>query len=65
MGMEINRSLLGEKFRPFYQSEKIYDPQIHGKNGVGRLTFFPVPQMQFGQPYIKKKIKPMIFDKDR
>lgn len=39
-GYGIDRSWLDEKFRPFYQSEKIYDPQIHGKNGVGRLTFF-------------------------
>lgn len=44
-GYGINRDLLDEKFRPFFQSEKIYDPNIkqsdiHGKNGVGRLTFF-------------------------
>lgn len=44
-GYGIDRGLLEEKFRPFFQSEKIYDPNIklsdvHGKNGVGRLTFF-------------------------
>lgn len=44
-GYGIDRELLDEKFRPFFQSEKIYDPNIkqsdvHGKNGVGRLTFF-------------------------
>ncbi len=44
-GYGIDRDLLDEKFTPFFQSEKIYDPNIkqsdvHGKNGVGRLTFF-------------------------
>jgi len=44
-GYGINRTQLVQKFKPFFQSEKIYDPEIkhsasHGKNGVGRLTFF-------------------------
>lgn len=44
-GYGIDRSQLVQKFKPFFQSEKIYDPDIkhstsHGKNGVGRLTFF-------------------------
>lgn len=44
-GYGIDRKLLDNKFRPFFQSEKIYDPNtkrsdVHGKNGVGRLTFF-------------------------
>ena len=44
-GYGINNELLDDKFRPFFQSEKIFDPNIkqsdiHGKNGVGRLTFF-------------------------
>ena len=44
-GYGIDGDLLDDKFRPFFQSEKIYDPNIklsdvHGKNGVGRLTFF-------------------------
>lgn len=44
-GYGIDKDLLDDKFRPFFQSEKIYDPNIkqsniHGKNGVGRLTFF-------------------------
>lgn len=44
-GSGIERSKLRFKFTPFFQSEKIYDPEIkhsatHGKNGVGRLTFF-------------------------
>ena len=44
-GYGIDRNLLDDKFRPFFQSEKIYDPNakqsdVHGKNGVGRLTFF-------------------------
>ncbi len=44
-GYGIDRTLLDDKFKPFYQSEKIYDPNskqsdVHGKNGVGRLTFF-------------------------
>ena len=44
-GYGIERSLLDDKFKPFFQSEKIYNPDaklsgVHGKNGVGRLTFF-------------------------
>lgn len=44
-GYGIEKSLLDDKFKPFFQSEKIYDPNaklsdVHGKNGVGRLTFF-------------------------
>lgn len=44
-GYGIDRKQLKQKFKPFFQSEKIYDPEIkhsasHGKNGVGRLTFF-------------------------
>lgn len=43
-GEGINRELLSQKFKPFFQSEKIFDPDSknslsHGKNGVGRLTF--------------------------
>ena len=38
-GSGIDRSLLSQKFKPFYQSEKIYEPTIkhsatHGKNGA-------------------------------
>lgn len=36
-----------KKFQPFFESEKVIDPnakrvssRIHGKNGIGRLTFF-------------------------
>ena len=44
-GMGIERALLQNKFKPFFQSEKVFDPghkcsASHGKNGVGRLTFF-------------------------
>jgi len=44
-GSGIDRNYLAQKFKPFYQSDKIYDPNdkhssTHGKNGVGRLTFF-------------------------
>ncbi|WP_313558810.1 ATP-binding protein [Ruminiclostridium cellobioparum] len=46
-GYGINRNDLKSKFKPFYQSEKEYNPNesrntsaVHGKNGVGRLTFF-------------------------
>ncbi|MDD4494609.1 MAG: ATP-binding protein [Eubacteriales bacterium] len=44
-GHGINRDELDAKFTPFFQSEKVYDPNVkhsatHGKNGVGRLTFF-------------------------
>lgn len=46
-GYGINFDSLREKFEPFYESEKaieISSPKhtsaMHGKNGVGRLTFF-------------------------
>lgn len=48
-GIGINRNKLKEKFTPFFQSEKISqmlqekkkkNSTFHGKNGVGRLTFF-------------------------
>jgi hypothetical protein len=46
-GYGINREHLAEKFSPFFDSQKaieIESPKntsaVHGKNGVGRLTFF-------------------------
>jgi len=46
-GYGIPKSELKRKFMPFFESEKLIDPDerrklsaIHGKNGVGRLTFF-------------------------
>ena len=57
-GYGIDRSLLNNKFKPFFQSEKVYDPDIkhsttHGKNGVGRLTFFHFFQrLQNGIPFM-------------
>lgn len=46
-GYGIDYSKLSQKFKPFYESEKaieISSPKhtssMHGKNGVGRLTFF-------------------------
>lgn len=46
-GHGIAKEDLHNKFMPFYESEKYIEPQenkristIHGKNGVGRLTFF-------------------------
>ncbi|NII29752.1 hypothetical protein HB364_32035 [Pseudoflavitalea sp. X16] len=46
-GYGIHRSQLAEKFSPFFDSQKaieIDSPKntsaVHGKNGVGRLTFF-------------------------
>ncbi len=48
-GFGIDRNKLEEKFKPFFQSEKIEqqlqekrktNSTYHGKNGVGRLTFF-------------------------
>ena len=49
-GHGIENHLLKTKFKPFFQSEKVYDPEIkhsatHGKNGVGRLTFFTFATM--------------------
>ncbi|MDO8317232.1 MAG: ATP-binding protein [Flavobacterium sp.] len=46
-GYGINPSKLNSKFKPFYESEKAikvsapkHTSTMHGKNGVGRLTFF-------------------------
>lgn len=45
-GSGIIKSDLNVKFKPFFESEKIVQPDrkkhsdLHGKNGVGRLTFF-------------------------
>ncbi len=46
-GSGIDNRKLVKKFKPFLESEKELDPnaprltsEIHGKNGVGRLTFF-------------------------
>lgn len=46
-GYGIPKSELKRKFTPFFESEKLIDPDerrklsaVHGKNGVGRLTFF-------------------------
>lgn len=46
-GTGIDFDKLSEKFRPFYDSEKIKKisspkntSNMHGKNGIGRLTFF-------------------------
>jgi len=46
-GYGINRGQLAEKFSPFFDSQKTIDidspkntSAVHGKNGVGRLTFF-------------------------
>lgn len=47
-GYGISRSELESKFTPFFESEKMIDPSnrirnsqsaVHGKNGIGRLTF--------------------------
>ena len=46
-GYGIPQNKLEDKFAPFYESEKWIDSQtsknnsvLHGKNGIGRLTFF-------------------------
>ena len=46
-GYGINHNKLNSKFKPFYESEKSikvsapkHTSTMHGKNGVGRLTFF-------------------------
>ncbi len=46
-GYGISKEKLHEKFKPFYESQKEINPDeerdvsaIHGKNGIGRLTFF-------------------------
>jgi hypothetical protein len=46
-GYGIRKDELNKKFTPFFESEKLIDPDekmrmsaVHGKNGIGRLTFF-------------------------
>jgi len=46
-GYGIRKDELSKKFMPFYESEKSIDPEekirisaVHGKTGIGRLTFF-------------------------
>ena len=45
-GYGISRKTVNEKFTPFFESQKVelfekkYNSAIHGKNGIGRLTFF-------------------------
>ena len=46
-GYGISKDKLHEKFKPFYESKKQINPDevrdksaVHGKNGIGRLTFF-------------------------
>jgi len=46
-GYGIKKHELSKKFMPFFESEKLIDPDektrisaVHGKNGIGRLTFF-------------------------
>lgn len=50
-GYGINKKDLDKKFTPFFQSQKEINPDeereksaIHGKNGIGRLTFFKFAQ---------------------
>ncbi len=61
-GIGINFDQLNTKFKPFYESEKgtkISSPKnisvMHGKNGVGRLTFFT---------FAKKAIWESTYNKD-
>ena len=57
-GYGIDRSLLNNKFKPFFQSEKVYDPDIkhsttHGKNGVWTSYIFHFFQrLQNGIPFM-------------
>lgn len=46
-GYGIDKDKLDQKFKPVFESDKVIDPDLqrntsaaHGKNGVGRLTFF-------------------------
>jgi hypothetical protein len=51
-GSGIVRSELDKKFKPFLHTNKVIDPTtvqhgpsaVHGKNGIGRLTFFKFAQ---------------------
>ena len=59
-GDGIDREHLSQKFQPFFESEKIYNPDvshsaIHGKNGVGRLTFFAFANLARWQTVFEKE----------
>ncbi|MBR1786637.1 MAG: ATP-binding protein [Paludibacteraceae bacterium] len=59
-GNGIDKDQLSQKFKPFFESEKIYNPDvahsaIHGKNGVGRLTFFTFANLANWQTVFEKE----------
>jgi len=59
-GDGIDKEQLSQKFKPFFESEKIYNPDvahsaIHGKNGVGRLTFFTFANLARWQTIFEKE----------
>jgi hypothetical protein len=64
-GYGIHRSQLAEKFSPFFDSQKAIEidapkntSAVHGKNGVGRLTFFKfAAEATWNTVYEEKKKK--------
>ena len=64
-GSGIEFEKLSSKFVPFYQSEKNADnnvkiSKVHGRNGLGRLTFFVLQIMLNGKQYIIKEKKTIL-----
>lgn len=60
-GYGISKEKLHEKFKPFYESQKEINPDevrdksaIHGKNGIGRLTFFKFAEKAIWTTVYKK-----------
>ena len=63
-GSGIDYSELGKKFKPFLHTNKVFDPDEthygpsarHGKNGIGRLTFFKFAERAIGTTVYKVKL---------
>ncbi|MFA5946856.1 MAG: ATP-binding protein [Patescibacteria group bacterium] len=67
-GSGIDKSLLDQKFRPFFQSEKMAKSPsrnkslTHGRNGIGRLTFFTFSERAVWTTRFKNKDEVFEYD---
>jgi len=68
-GYGINHAELAHKFKPFYDSEKTYELNsqpnqsvLHGKNGIGRLTFFTFARAANWRTVYSKEKKNYVYE---